>query len=71
MATHAAPVPHTIGAPVRLSTDQIRRMRDALVTKYGSREQLLDLDKQLGLKWAQRVALEKLEDLDYLEGVGH
>lgn len=59
---------HKIGRPVMLNATEIQKRRDALVGKYGTREQLSLKRDLIGLTLEERIALQDLEDLDFLEG---
>ena len=67
-AVAVAPKAHKIGRPVMLDSAEIRKRRNVLEGKYGTREQLSQKRDLIGLTLEERIALYDLEDLDFLEG---
>ena len=67
-AVAVAPKAHKIGKPVMLDCEEIRKRRNVLEGKYGTREQLSQKRDLIGLTLEERIALYDLEDLDFLEG---
>lgn len=67
-AVAVAPKAHKIGRPVMLDSEEIRKRRNVLEGKYGTREQLSQKRDLIGLTLEERIALYDLEDLDFLEG---
>ena len=57
-----------IGDPVMLSRDDIDRERHEIESEYGTAEELRATRDFIGLNLRQRLALERLGDLDFLEG---
>lgn len=51
-----------------LDSEEIRKRRNVLEGKYGTREQLSQKRDLIGLTLEERIALYDLEDLDFLEG---
>lgn len=67
-AVTASPKAHKIGKPIMLDSEEIRKRRNAIEDKYGTREQLSQKRDLIGLTLEERIALYDLEDLDFLEG---
>ena len=67
-AVAVAPKAPKIGRPVMLDSEEIRKRRNVLEGKYGTREQLSQKRDLIGLTLEERIALYDLEDLDFLEG---
>ena len=59
---------YRIGDPVMLSRDDIDRERHEIESEYGTAEELRATRDFIGLNLRQRLALERLGDLDFLEG---
>lgn len=59
---------HRIGEPVMLTREDIDRERRDIEGEYGTAEELRAMRDFVGLTLRQRLALERLGDLDFLEG---
>ena len=59
---------HRIGAPRRLTEDEIATQRHDLEKRFGSVEDLETKRDSLGISWDERMALSRLESLRYLTG---
>lgn len=57
-----------VGPPVRLTQKDIERERREIEEQYGTAEELRATRDFIGLNLQQRLALERLGDLDFLEG---
>ncbi|MFT8704011.1 hypothetical protein [Bifidobacterium aquikefiricola] len=66
--TAVRPSAHRIGPPVMLDDATIVRRREALEHEYGTLHDLIVKRNGIGLNPQERIALRKLEALDYLEG---
>ena len=59
---------HVIGPPIMISLEQIKKRRKAIVERYGS-EELLRHKEAVGMITPdERIALQELDKLTYLEG---
>lgn len=63
-----SPKAHRIGPPIRLTQEAIEHERHEIETKYGTADELRATRDFIGLTLDQRLALERLDDLDFLEG---
>lgn len=59
---------HRIGDPVMLTREEIDRERREIEREYGTADELRATRDFIGLTLRQRLALERLGDLDFLEG---
>ncbi|MBT1173860.1 hypothetical protein JS528_11070 [Bifidobacterium sp. MA2] len=59
---------HRIGEPIMLTQEDIDRERHEIETEYGTADELRSTRDFIGLTLQQRLALERLDDLDFLEG---
>lgn len=63
-----APHAHRIGSPVMLTHEDIVERRECIERKYGTRQALQEKRDFIGLTLDERIALQDLKDLDFLEG---
>lgn len=59
---------HVIGPPIMLDEQQIHERRRKITRKYGSEESLRRKAMTGMITDDERIALQKLDDLRYLEG---
>ncbi|MBW3093708.1 hypothetical protein KIH79_12450 [Bifidobacterium sp. 82T10] len=59
---------HRIGSPVMLAKEDVADRRNQIEAKYGTADELRRTRDFIGLTLEQRIALEDLEDLEFLEG---
>lgn len=67
--TVVAAVPHEVGKPVMLTAADIKRRKKEITDKYGSLESLRRKEAIGFITLDERIALQNLEKLAYLESV--
>lgn len=67
--TVVAAVPHEVGKPVMLTVADIKRRKKEITDKYGSLESLRRKEAIGFITLDERIALQNLEKLAYLESV--
>lgn len=59
---------HVIGPPVMVTQEQIKHRRNVITHKYGSEASLRRKEVSGMITPEERIALQELDNLNYLEG---